>query len=211
MTEVQTISAHRILAELKIIGDRINEAATQEFVGCRVGDEGIPAGFKSIEEFEKRAKAKWFSVNDLIKRRNQLKRALIASNAVTIVEIAGVKMTVAEAIDRKDAIEFDKRLLTHLRGQNSNVIRRFEGELRILNQQIDKRIEEASGKDAKVNKEDEENIIKMAEKRYKPHFVDPIKINEQIDKLYQEIREFELEVDIALSESNARTMIEIIA
>src|SRR4051812_4089557 len=96
----QSISAHRILAELKIIGDRIQEAVREQFISHRVGDAGVPSGYKTVEEFENRAKAKWDSAQDLIKRRNVLKKALIASNAVTVIDVAGKTMTVAEAIDR---------------------------------------------------------------------------------------------------------------
>jgi hypothetical protein len=208
----QTISAHRILAELKIIGDRITEAVREPFISYYVGDAGVPNGFKSVEEFQARAEAKWASANDLIKRRNALKKALIASNAVTKVTVAGVEMTVAEAIDRKDSIDFEKSLLNNLRGQYGNVVNRIEGERRILDQKIDKRLEdEAGGKDKKstLTEEQEDSIVKMVKKRYEPHFVDPIKAVEQIDKMWEVIRNFELEVDTALSEINARTMIEI--
>lgn len=207
----QIISAHRILAELKIIVDRIAEATREQFISYRVGEEGVPSGFKTVEEFEVRAAAKWDAVNDLIKRRNALKKALIASNAVTTLDVAGKVMTVAEAIDRKDSIDFEKALLNQLRGQYGNVVNRIEGERRILDQHINKRLEEAGGKDRKLTNDDEENIIKMAKKRYEPHFIDPIHAVDKIDALLKEIRDFELEVDTALSEINARTMIEILA
>jgi hypothetical protein len=203
------ISAHRILAELKIIGDRIAEASREPFISYYVGDEGTPSGYKSVKEFEEKAKAKWQKVNDLIKRRNVLKKALIASNATTKIVVAGKEMTVAEAIDRKDSISLETSLFNQLRGQYGNVVNRIEGERRILDTQINKRLEDAGGKDKKVTTEDEENIIRMSKKRYEPHFVDPIDAAKVVDEMWEEIRNFELEVDTALSEINARTMIEI--
>ena len=206
---MEKISAHRILAELKILPERIQAATNHEFVGFYVGEEGVPNGYKTVEEFVNRAKAKYQSLHDLIKRRNVLKAALVASNAVTIVNIAGKEMTVAEAIDRKDSIQLEKNVLNNLRGQYGNVVNRVEGQRRVLDMQVNKRIEDAAGKDRKVSKEEEESLIEMTKKRFEPHFVDPIGITEEIDRLLEEIQKFELEVDTALSESNARTEIEI--
>lgn len=204
-----TISAHRILAELKIIADRINTASREQFISYTVGDDGVPSGYKTLTEFEERAKSKYESAIGLIKRRNALKSALVASNAVTTVTINGVTMTVAEAIDRKDAIMFEKQLLSNLRGQYANVVNRIEGERRILDNQITKRIEDAGGKERKVTATEEQEITAMSKKRFEPHFADPINAVEKIDALTKEIQDFELEVDTALSESNARTMIEV--
>ena len=58
----------------------------------------------------------------MIKRRNQIKSAIIASNAVTMVEVAGVRMTVAEAIDKKSSIGYEKELLARLSEQFTDAV-----------------------------------------------------------------------------------------
>ena len=56
------------------------------------------------EEFKKRTTSDFQSLNDLIKRRNQVKNAIVSSNAVTKVTVGGQTMTVAEAIEYKTII-----------------------------------------------------------------------------------------------------------
>ncbi len=66
------------------------------------------------DEFVKKAKGDIDSVKALIKRRASIKSAISKANAVTEVDINGVKMTIAEAIDRKLHIELEKDLYTTL-------------------------------------------------------------------------------------------------
>ena len=60
---------------------------------------------------------------DLISRRNKIKSAIIMSNAKTVVEVAGKQMTVAEAIDKKSSIEYEKELLIHEEGQLYKIVK----------------------------------------------------------------------------------------
>lgn len=204
------ISIHRALAELKMLDKRINKAIMQgTYVAMQIGDEA-PRGYKSKEEFNKEAKASYDSVQDLIKRRNAIKAAVVASNAVTKVNVAGVEMTVAEAIDRKDAIDYERGFLNQLRRQLNAVNNEIEMERQTMEHRLDKRIEADLGsKDRKDNAEEVENITKQFLKRYKPAMVDPVSIKEEIDKLTTAIEEFEMEVDFVLSESNTSTTIEV--
>ncbi|AHJ87064.1 hypothetical protein BCP8-2_026 [Bacillus phage BCP8-2] len=204
-----TISVQRGLMELKTLGNRINRATQQAFVTHYVGDEGAPQGFKTPQEFADYGKARYESVTDLIKRRNEIKAAIIASNAVTEVTVGDKKMTVAEAIDRKDAIVHEKVLLQQLKSQFSSVTREIAMQNQNMELRIAKRIEDEVGKDKKVDDATEEVIVRNTKKRYEPHLVDPIGIRKEIDRLETDIDQFELEVDVALSEINARTEIEI--
>lgn len=209
MAEKQIFSVQRGLMELKTLGARIDRAARKPFVSHYVGDEGVPQGYKSVEEFEKSAKGSYESVNALIARRNAIKAAIIASNAVTQVEVGGVKMTVAAAIDRKDSIEFEKLVLQQLKGQFAHTTRAINGENQLMEQRIAKRIDDESGKDKKIEESYEKQIVDATKSRYEPHIVDPIGIREEIERLEKSIEDFELNVDVALSEINARTEIEI--
>lgn len=204
-----TISVQRALMELKTLNGRIEKAARKPFIAHKVGDEGKPTGFQSVEAFKEEAKANLQSVDALIKRRNALKHAVIASNAVTDVVVADVKMKVAEAIDRKDSIDFENYVLNNLKGQFENVTRSYEGDLNLLNQRIDKRIADIAGREKKIDPQEEQEIVASQKKRYQPEIIDPIGLKKEIDKREKEIEAFRMEVDIALSEINARTEIEI--
>jgi len=205
----QTMSVQRGLMELKTLGARIDRATRQPFVGHYVGEDGKPNGYKSKEELAEVAKSNYASVNGLIARRNKIKAAIIASNAVVKVKIGDKDMTVAEAIDRKDSINFERTVLHQLKGQYGNTTNRIEGERQIMEQRIAKRIDDESGKDKKIDPDYEKQIIESTKARYEPHIVDSIGIREEIERLEKEIDLFELEVDVALSEINARTEIEI--
>ncbi|AQN32602.1 hypothetical protein BCP12_202 [Bacillus phage BCP12] len=46
-------------------------------------------------------------------------------------------------------------------------------------------------------------------KRYEPHLVDPLALRKEIDELTERITKFKLDVDVVLSESNAKTELEL--
>ena len=54
---------------------------------------------------------------DLIRNRNTLKAAIVKSNAITYLEIGDKTMTVAEAIERKNSIQYEKDLLLAMKAQ----------------------------------------------------------------------------------------------
>ncbi|MES9681662.1 hypothetical protein ABWK22_01775 [Gottfriedia acidiceleris] len=206
------LSLHRALAELKMLNKRINAAINGgKYVSYQIGEEK-PKGFQSKEAFEKDAAADYQSVTDLIKRRNEIKSKLILANATTKVEIAGVQMTIAEAIDHKEFIEYKRSLLNELKRQLSLTNQMIEREKLDMEIRLDKRIESDLGsKDRKNHVQEVEEITNNFKKRYNPSEIDPIGIREEIKKLETEIYEFELEVDAVLSEINAITMIELAA
>ncbi len=206
--EMETMSVQRGLMELKTLGNRITRATQQPFVSFYVGDKGAPQGFKTPDEFSSYAQGRFDSATDLIKRRNAIKAAIIQSNAVTKVTVAGKSMTVAEAIDRKDSIVHEKVLLQQLQSQFSEITRRVAAQQQVLDARIDKVLEEEGGKDRKVDDADHARIVKNAESRYKPNLVDPIGIRKVIEQMEEDISSFELDVDASLSEINARTDIE---
>lgn len=203
------LSVHRALMELKTLDKRIERATKATFVGYKVGEEGTPSNYKSVQEFIDTVKNNHQSVRDLIKRRNAIKAAIIKSNAETSVEIAGVPMTIAEAIDRKAAISYEKALLAQFEHQYRTVQFKVQTEEQVMQQRIDKRVEDITGKDKKADVSEQEDIEKMVKRRYQPEIIDPLELRTYIEKFKQEIEDFELEVDPVLSESNGHTFIEV--
>ena len=111
------------LNELKLLEKRIQKG-TQALVPTVIYTEREASNkstklskFNTVidsDEFVKKAKGDIDSVKALIKRRASIKSAISKANAVTEVDIHGVKMTIAEAIDRKLHIELEKDLYTTL-------------------------------------------------------------------------------------------------
>ncbi|UGO49148.1 hypothetical protein EMILIAHAH_62 [Bacillus phage vB_BanH_Emiliahah] len=206
---MEKMSVQRGLMELKTLGDRIRKATNQTFMSVYIGENGKPEGFNSVQECEDTIKAKYQSVNDLIKRRSSIKAAIIKSNAETEVTIGQETMTVASAIDRKDAIIHEEALLQQLRSQYSQVVNTYNYAVQHLEQQTDKRLAEEKTDNRVLSDEDHNSIVRNTKKRYEPHFVDPLALRKEIDELTERITQFKLDVDVVLSESNAKTEIEL--
>ena len=209
---MKTISITRALQELKLLDQRINKDLQTKFIETKkVKFDKVQNGLLTVEDFNKNAKAKFQSVMDLIERRKVIKSLIVKSNAVTEVEIAGIKYTVADAIERKTSIQYDKQVLNTLRTQLAQATRVLENANMKLEQDAKELINSLVGRDT-TSKDILDSATKIAEEKTKgetTEYVDPIKIKEMIDKLEDEIISFENEVDMVLSEINGITMITI--
>jgi hypothetical protein len=65
------------------------------------------------------------------------------------------------------------------------------------------------GKDSKAKSEEIDAIPKPYLENNAPRFIDPLDVKKKIEELANEISKFEAEVDVVLSEANAKTEIEI--
>jgi sugar-specific transcriptional regulator TrmB len=203
------ISITRGLTELKTLDARINKAIGEgNYIAMTVGKKSV-VGFPTIEDFEKKAKSSLQSVQDLIKRRNAIKSAIVNSNATTKVTIAGQEMTVAEAIERKTSINYEKALLQKLVTDYNNTIRRFEQESSKVQERLDELLKTTYGKDVKVSSDQYDSTAKPFLEQNEPKLIDPLKLREEIEKLDKSIAEFEMNVDFVLSESNTITKITV--
>lgn len=169
-----------------------------------VGAETV-AGFKVSE------KASCERVEDLLKRRAAIKRAVVLSNAVTKVTVNGVEYTVAEAIEMKNhGLDGKKAYLNRL----SSMLRRAESTVEATNSDAERRADMhvkdvAGSKDLKA-----EEITAIREgylKGVAVEMVDGVPGGAKVlmQKLRDEIDSFEVEVDSVLSTSNALTEIEV--
>lgn len=209
MTIEKKISVARGLSELKLLDSRIQRATSDStFIGVKVGKKN-PSGYNSIEELEKEIKANYDSAKDLIERRNKVKSAIVVSNAVTMIEVAGEKMTVAEAIERKVSIIHDRRLLVSMKEGYSFAQRLEERNNHQMNERLDKHLETLFGKDGKASSQANDEIVKTFKADNEAVLIDPLKLRLKIEELEEEIVSFEAEVDLILSESNALTHITV--
>jgi hypothetical protein len=204
------ISITRALKELKTLDARISQGIS----GLNVLDvtqnkyNGKTLKNNStVEKFTAEVKAKNQALQDLIKRRNAIKSALVLSNATTKVKVGGLEMTVAEAIDQKAFVQYKKQLLTSLRTQKVQFDRELDQSRANMDRQIEVFMQQNLGKDKKVNSEEYNAIAKPFIEANELKLVDPINVGEVIKTLEEEVTTFEADIDIALSESNSKTEI----
>ena len=199
------------LVELKLYDSKINKAIVEaNFISAKKKkDKRI--GRLSQEEFEKRASESYQSIIQMMANRNAIKRAIVLSNATTEVEIAGDKMTVAEAIEKRNLNVSMTNLLKKMYGQLLDVDAIISTENRKLDDQIEKLLISYYGKDAakKVSKEDYDNIANPYREANECIVVDPLNLQKIYDELDQKNQAFMSSVDTALSVSNATTFIEV--
>ncbi|WP_053956705.1 hypothetical protein [Inediibacterium massiliense] len=203
------ITITRGLVELKLLDKRIlDRIGSIHFVGAIQGKKDITTKLLKKETLEKEAKSGLQSIKDLIERRKKIKSAIVASNAETHVTIADKKYTVADAIERKNSIGYEKELLRELKSQ----LEKTESEIIRQNKNMEETLESLLGQQLMSEKkktEDAEMFIKSYKELNEHKLFDPISIRKTIKKLEEEIDTFLAEVDFILSESNATTFIEV--
>ncbi|WPJ20636.1 hypothetical protein vBPFY1MI_153 [Pseudomonas phage vB_PF_Y1-MI] len=201
------ISVTRALAQVKALNDRIERATGQAFVTITTG--GKHASGTPVQEIAATLQSNLQSVTGLISQRNALKSAIVRSNAVTTVIIAGKERTVAEAIERKTSIAIEEALVRSLKAQLGHATAQVERANVQVASRLDALIQTAVGKDRKVDDSDIKAITGPFEAQNSSAVLDPSKLQNVIDEMQAEIDEFLLEVDFALSEVNATTKIDV--
>lgn len=206
------ITVTRGLAELKTLDARINSAISGgTYVAAIRGNKEVPLNSAvTKDQLVSNITASFQQVTDLITRRDAIKRAIIVSNGQTVVDISGQKMTVAEAIERKTSIAYTQHLINNLVAQYNNVTAQVNQQNQRVEVDIEKRVMAAYGNDKGKVSEDQYTLIAQAVKgESAAKLLDPMKIADKIKELQRQHSDFVTEVDFVLSESNARTEIEV--
>ncbi|WP_342441618.1 hypothetical protein MHB65_21135 [Lysinibacillus sp. FSL K6-0075] len=209
MTEMKKLSIHRALTELKMLNLRI-EAATNEVsvvVANRKSNRKING--VDIHEYEKQMQASYDKVVGLMSYRNKIKALVVQSNANTKVMVGKEEMTVAEAIERKQSIQYEKNLLEIIQHQHRSAINTVAKENDALPGKLETYLINILGNKDKQSPEEVKLHTETFMKRNEFEIIDPLNAKQQIERLSNRIEEFETEVDAVLSESNATTFIEV--
>lgn len=208
----ETMLVTQGLNELKTLDARINRAISEAnfVIASKNVDKNAKPGVTK-EDFSKDAVSAVQSINDLIERREKIKAAIIASNSVTEVEIAGEKMTVAKAIDTKKSIDYKMYLLSKMKDEYNTALATVNKANQRIDMSIDALITTTYGKEGKekVSESDYDAIAKPYKLANEVTLVDPLKIKEKIDALEKYIEDFKANVDAQLQISNCITTIEI--
>lgn len=199
------------LNELKLLDSRIiKEIDRGSFISSAKKSSPKVSPAMSKEEFIEEAKSKFNSVKDLIERRAKIKAAIVDSNAKTEVEIDGVKMTRADAIERKSSINYEKLMLNELKDQLNIHTAKVNSSNYEVDNKIDSLVQAAYGKEGKNNikQEDYDAIAKPYREANEWDVVDPLNLKDVIEEMEKRIDGFESNVDSALQISNCTTYIE---
>lgn len=199
------------LNEIKLLDGRINRAiSTGSYIAAAKLNESKVTSTLTKDDFVKNAKASKQSVADLIERRNKIKAATVVSNAITYVDVNNKEMTRADAIERKESIEYEEAFLNALKAQRQNAQLTVNQKNMAMEAQIDRIVESSFGKDSKqkINSDEYEAIAKPYRLNNEYGLVDPLGIDELIRDMEEEIAGFKANVDSALQISNCTTYIE---
>lgn len=203
------MSITRALAELKLLDKRIHTVMNSaKFVDFSIGEKAVN-GYASNKEYEDKVKSAYQSVKDLIKRRNDIKSAIVLSNARTKVKIADKEYTVAEAIERKTAIQYEEQLMQKMKNEYIKVTTNISRKNEEVKEELNRKLDALYGREAKTKVDENNELVKSYRNDHEAKMIDPLHIRSEYEKLEQEIDEFLSEVDFVLSTSNTLTEIEV--
>ena len=208
------ITLTRALVEIKTIDARITQAVNSTnfcFVVKGRGDRKAPHNVSmTLQHLSDIIVNSEKSLNDLASRRNTIKTKLIEANTTTKVIIAGKEYSIAGAIEAKRSMDLKKAILTNMRTQLTRCEQTIQVGNTKLNDEIEKAVADAFKGDK--TKPTTEMYAAVANPRLDANelsLLDPVGLRAKIDDMEKNITMFLGEVDVALSEVNAKTTIEV--
>lgn len=203
------ITIHAALGELKKLGQRIDKSIYgSDFIGTmKLSADKVNNTVMTKDDFTISCASNYQSITDLIALRDKIKSAIVLSNATTKLTVGEKEMTVAEAIEYKTSIEFKKDLLHRMKTQYREAVALVNRYNERVEENLDAQVSNLAGKDS--NKANLSGYMEEYRKQNSWTVVDPLNLKAKIDVLEEEITDFETNVDVALSISNATTFITI--
>ena len=214
----QTISVTRALVELKRYEQRLHQALAQgTFAAVSYGEaektrvesvnrQRIPSVVKDVETL---ITSSFQSVNDLITNRAALKAAIVASNAATKVKFLDREISVAEAIETKSSLTMLRTAQTTMNNQvvqAVNTVAQADAKLKVT---IETLTGQALGGSGKADASAQEAIAMLQNAAHRPQVIGHEVATKNLQALQERISAIEAELDFTLSESNAKTLIEV--
>lgn len=208
----EEMTVHKALCDIKLLNKKIFKEISEIKVVVANKSTNNKINGQTLKEFEQTIKSDYQSINSNIDRYKALTRAVAQSNAVTKIVVNGSEYTVAEAIAIKNKLIPIKQQLL------DRILYVYNKENSLVNEKNERLEYEADEfvRDKDLKKEDSKNlaetILKTRNDYYntrKYELVDPLKVNNITKELKDEIDNFLLDIDSALSVSNANTLITI--
>lgn len=208
------ITVTEALFTRKVLKKRIESAITSGvFIGCVQGTRQVPVGSRhtSIQQLQANIQSDNDRVTNGVAQYRELVSKILVSNATTTVTVSGTEMTVAEAIELRNSISFDKLYLLKLKEQKSEITRKSVQMERTISDAAAARV--ASNKTDSMTPENIAELERMAletERRERNLAeVDPCNITQAIDSMEARIQDISDNLENVLNVSNATTYIEV--
>lgn len=204
----------RALAEIKRIDDRVTRLTNESVFVATVIGKGDKQKMNTSNDSVQQASAKMQSAFDKIQAeismRAKIKAAVVKSNAVTEITLAGIVMTVAEAIEMKKSIQLKKVLCAQMQRQLVTARTTVDVLNAKLEQQIEANLATIYGSDkSKVDASTFDMVSKPQREAKEASLLDPLKLEMKIEQLNEDISAVETELDYLLSTNNAVTTISV--
>lgn len=208
---VKELTVTEALNALKLTNKKIEDATGRVVIGfvTTAGSKNVPAGFSSRDEYVNEIQSRLDSVNGLVRYRDNLKKAVVVSNARTTVKIGSAEMTVAQAIEQKESITYKKKLLNHLETQFNTAQQQVDRHNATLEGRADEFVTKVAAAGQTMTAEERMNTRKRWIEENTASLVTANNTRKTIDSLREEISNFESNVDVSLSVVNAKTVITV--
>lgn len=201
----------RALAELTTLKDKHQkEVNKMNLIAVKQGAKiRKPNSSYNEKSFIEQANQSYQSVLDIERRILSIKNQIDASNFTTKIKIGDTEMTVQEALNMKRLIELKQNRLYNLKTMKQRAQTDFDAGNEENRRRIEKMSQDQMSNGSSKAGDAEKEIVESVEKIYKMDFIDPISLSDEIEKLENEIAEFNNNIDYVLSESNSTTYIEV--
>jgi hypothetical protein len=198
------MSLHRVIAEIKATEQKLSQIASGAFVFTVPVDSTA-----DTDEAKRLSQSNFDNIQALLKKLAVLKAERNKANATTKVKIAGIEMTIDEALARKAANVYRLTFLNTLRAQMNNGKARVDQVQAQIEAKIAQQVAGASSGTKKANEDEIQVFRTLAERNTKIAVVTFDGLKDQIDAIAKELEQFATEVDYVLSEANAVTKVEV--
>ena len=206
------MSVTRALAEIKRIDEKLTRLTTEGvWIGIQTGrDTNATVAGSNVVDTTKAITASWDQFQSLLKNRQELKRKIVQSNAVTQLVVSGVTMSVAETIELKKSIDTKRQLVSVMTQRYTQALNTVNTANAKLETTIEAMISQVLGTDKnKVSQADIDTVAQAQKSQKEAILIDPLEIVKKVAGLKDEISVVDTELDFLLSESNAKTEIEV--
>ncbi|MGI6174096.1 MAG: hypothetical protein ACOYI8_09415 [Christensenellales bacterium] len=205
----ETMTVQKALEQATLIDKKINDSIRLLDTSNvkKASEDTIRLTKMKVGEYIDRANADMQSIEDLFMRRRALRAALHKSNANTQVVIGGETYSVAEAIEmRKTGIglqeEYYRKLASNRASAASAVSQSEEKVTRVADEMVAKAFtENKSSKEAMALHEGYVSMNKL-------ELIEPKGIDDKMRAIVDSINNFMADVNVAITASNATTVIE---
>lgn len=200
------MSLHRVIAEIKNLEQKL---AGQQQIVTSVLKKDRMAGSQTAEQFEVDSQGKVDAFSANLARLRALKVARNLANATNKISVGGIEMTIDEAIARKSTAKFAEQFIYSVRSQIVNAVNQVSVASTEVERKIEAQVSAIGGSTKKVSDEELKTIRAMIERSTGREIVMGKNVEAFIKKLTEELEQFMVEVDFALSEANASVKVEV--